>query len=201
MAKQTKKLSKKASSLKTRKHVDHHVRHRIIIGAGLVFIALLVGLVLALVIVPKVYNDTRLSRINDIYKSIQLPDNLYFYEETIFGDKRSYPNAPEVTFASRKSFVIPKTVTETADSLDAAILNAGYSKIETLHPGSTSKEHHYKTDRGEFIRLTVSSKTRDDMASNELLMNGSFSEAFYKLDPNAGPSRVILKVNLDSDSE
>lgn len=201
MAKQKKKTTKKASSLKTRQHVDHHVRHRITIGAGLVVIAFLIGLVLTLVIIPKVLNDTRLNRINEIYASIPLPENRYFIEENVFGDKRPYPHAPEASSASMKTFVVAKTVNETMDELDKAVQGAGYTKFNEAYPGSTSKEYHYKTDRGEFIRLNVTSKLRGDAASNELLMNGEFSEAFFTIDPNAGPSRVTLKVNLDDNNE
>jgi len=201
MAKQLKKTSKKASSLKKRQHIDHHVQHRITLGAGIIVIAVLIGLVFTLFVIPKVHNDMRLARINEIYASIPVPENIYFNDESIFGDKRVYENDAGRSFSSSRSFVVAKTVNETAAELDAAIKNAGYKLLDKAYPGSTSKEYHYKTDRGEYIRLNVSSKLRGDAASNELLMNGKFSDAFFKIDPNAGPSRVILKVNLDDNNE
>lgn len=201
MAKQLKKTSRKASSLKKRQHVDHHVRHRITIGAGIIIIGVLIGLVLGLVIIPKIHNDTRLARINEIYKSIELPENTYFNEESVFGDKRPYEYDAGRSTSSYKRFVVAKTVNETMEILDKAVKDAGYIMFDEAYPGSTSKQYHYKTDRGEYIRLTVSSKLRDDAASNELLMNGDFSDAFFKIDPNAGPSRVTLKVNLDDNNE
>ena len=201
MAKQTKKTTKKASSLKTRQHVDHHIRHRVILGAGIIVIAVLAGLVLSLFIIPKIHNDARLSRINEIYSSISLPENAYFQDENIFGEKRPYEYDAGRSFSSYKTFVVAKTVNETMDILDKAVKDAGYTMFDEAYPGSTSKQYHYKTDRGEYIRLTVSSKLRDDAASNELLMNGEFSDAFFKIDPNAGPSRVTLKVNLDDNNE
>ena len=201
MAKQLKKPSKKASLSKKRQPVDHHIRHRITLGLGFIIIAVLVGLVLSLVILPKINNDTRLARINEIYASIQSPENTYFNSEQIFGDKRVYERDANRSYSSSKTFVVAKTVNETIEELDKSVKAAGYTFIAEAHPGSTSKQYQYKTDRGEYIRLTVSSKLRDDAASNELLMNREFSEGFYEIDPNAGPSRVILKVNLDDNNE
>jgi len=201
MAKQTKKTTKKASSLKTRQHVDHHIRHRITIGAGIVIIGVLVGLVLTLLIIPKIHNDMRLTRINEIYASIELPENRYFEEEYIFGDKRPYEYDTGRTSSSYKMFVIAKTVNETATILDKSIQDAGYVKFEEAYPGSTSKGYYYKSNRGEYIRLNVESKLRFDAATNERLMTGKFSDTFFKIDPNSGPSRVSLKVNLDDNNE
>jgi hypothetical protein len=201
MTKQVNKASKSASSFKKRTAIDHHIRHRTILGLGIVTIAVLIGLVLALVILPKIQNDMRLSRINEIYATIQLPENTYFSEEQVFGDKRPYSYDAGRTFSSYKVFVVAKTVNETMDIVDAAVRGAGYTFFDEAYPGSTSKQYHYKTQRGEYIRLTVSSKLRDDAASNELLMQGDFSEAFFKIDPNSGPSTVTLKVNLDDNNE
>ena len=192
---------KKKSSLKTRKQHDHQLRHRIIVGAGIVVIAALAGLVLALVIVPTTTNDMRLSRINAIYKSIPLPENTYFNTENVFGDKRLYDYDKGRSTSSVKTFVVAKPVDETTTAIDKAIKDAGYTFFEEAYPGSTSKQYHYKTNKGEYIRLTVSSKLRDDAASNEILMNGKLSDEFFKIDPNAGPSKVTLKVNLDDNNE
>jgi hypothetical protein len=183
---------------------QHHTRrkqHRALVGIVIVFLALVIGLILVLTVPPKINNDLRLRRINDIYSSITLPSNTYFNTENVFGDKRPYPGDKSRSFASQKTFVVAKTVTETFNEIDAAIKKAGYTYFEEAYPGSTSKEYHYKTSRGEYIRLNVSSKLRDDAASNEVLMNGKFDDAFFKIDPNAGPSTVVLKVNLDDNNE
>ena len=194
-------MVKKSLKVSKKNTVDHHIRHRIILGVGTVIIAALIGLVLTLVVVPKITNDTRLNRINEIYSSIKLPENTYFNNEKVFGDKRPYDYDAGRSMSSQKDFVVAKTVKETMAFMDASVKGAGYTFIEEAYPGSTSIQHHYKTDRGEYIRLSVSSKLRDDAASNEMLMTGEFSEAFFKIDPNAGPSNVTLKVNLDDNNE
>ena len=196
-----KKSLKTIKNTKKQQQVDHHIRHRIILGAGFIIIAALIGLVLSLFIIPKITNDARLNRINEIYSSIDLPENMYFKTDDIFGDKRPYDYDAGRSTSSVKKFVVAKTVTETFDEIDAAIKAAGYTQFEEAYPGSTSKEFHYKTDRGEYIRLSVSSKLRNDAASNEILMNGKFSDDFFQIDPNAGPASVTLKVNLDDNNE
>jgi len=201
MVKHTTKKASLSKKRQTVKQTDHHIRHRITIGVGIVIIAVLAGLVLSLSVIPKINNDIRLNRINEIYSSIRLPDNTYFNDETIFGDKRPYEYDAGRSTSSVKTFVVAKTVNETFSEIDAAIKAAGYTQFEEAYPGSTSKEFHYKTDRGEYIRLNVSSKLRGDAASNEILMSGKFSDEFFKIDPNAGPSRVTLKVNLDDNNE
>ena len=178
-----------------------HAKHKIIIGAGLIIIAVLAALVLSLSIIPKVTSDIRLNRINEIYSSIKLPDNTYFNQDKVFGDKRLYDYDESRSMASQKDFVVAKTVKETVALLDKSIKDAGYTFFEEAYPGSVSVQYHYKTDRGEYIRFTVSSKTRDDAFSNSFLMNGKYSDADFKIDPNVGPSNVTLRVNLDDNNE
>ena len=197
MTKQAKKPSK---TLKKQQPIDHHIRHRIILGVGTIIIALLIGLVLTLFTIPKIHNDTRLARINDIYASIQLPENIYSDYENVFGDKRPYDYDSGRSASSVKSFVVAKTVTEAFDTIDTAIKAAGYTPFEEAYPGSVSKEYHYKTSKGEYIRLNVDSKLRTDAFQNEYWMTGKF-DAAMKIDPNAGPARVTLKVNLDDNNE
>jgi len=194
MVKKSLKVSKKLNS-------DQHVKHRIIVGIGVIIIAVLAALVLSLLVIPKVTNDARLHRINEIYSSIKLPDNTYFNYEKVFGDKRPYEYDSGRSMSSQKDFVVAKTVKETVAFMDKSIKDAGYTFFEEAYPGSVSVQYHYKTDRGEYIRVTVSSKTRDDAFSNSYLMNGKFSDEDFKIDPNAGPSNVTLKVNLDDNNE
>jgi hypothetical protein len=192
------KQSKKPTK---QQHLKHQKQHRTIIGLGIVVVAVLVGLILALTLLPTIKNDARLNRINEIYSSITLPQHTFLPTNNIFGDKRTYDYDKSRSYASQKKFVVAKTVAETFGEMDKAIKAAGYTQFEEAYPGSTIKEFHYKTSRGEFIRLNVSSKLRNDAALNDQLMNGKFTEDFFKIDPNAGPSTVILKVNLDDNNE
>ena len=195
------KLKQPTKSTKNHQHIKHQKQHRNIIGLGIIIVAVLVGLTLTLTILPKIHNDARLNRINEIYSSITLPQITYLPINNIFGDKRPYDYDKSRSHSSQKKFVVAKTVAETFGDIDKAIKAAGYTQFEEAYPGSTSKEFHYKTSRGEYVRLNVSSKLRNDAAINDQLMNGKFTEAFFKIDPNAGPSTVTLKVNLDDNNE
>ena len=195
------KLKQPTKPTQNHQHLKHQKQHRNIIGLGIIIIAVLVGLTLTLTILPKIHNDARLNRINEIYSSITLPQITYLPINNIFGDKRPYDYDKSRSHSSQKKFVVAKTVAETFGDIDKAIKAAGYTQFEEAYPGSTSKEFHYKTSRGEYVRLNVSSKLRNDAAINDQLMNGKFTEAFFKIDPNAGPSTVTLKVNLDDNNE
>jgi len=195
MAKRTKNFFKRF------KKIDAHTRHKVILGISVVVIAMLAGLVLTLTIIPRVTNDIRLNRINEIYSTMTLPENTYFNTQNIFGDKRPYEYDNSRTSSSSKTFVVARTVDDTVEILDRSMRDAGYTFFDEPYAGSTFKEYHYKTNRGEFIRLNVSSKLRDDTASNQQLMYGDFSSSFFKINPNAGPSSVTLKVNLDDNNE
>lgn len=186
----------------TQKQIAHHQkRHRIIVGLSIVVVAALVGLIFSLIIIPRVTNNLRLNRINEIYASITLPSPVYNENDTVFGNKRVYPYDSSRSQSSQKTFVVGKTVNDTFNELDAAIKAAGYVAFEEPYPGSVFREEHYKTDHNEYIRLNVSSKLRNDAFQNSLWMTGKINDDVFKIDPNAGPSTVILKVNLDDNNE
>ncbi|MBC7564953.1 hypothetical protein H7100_01835 [Candidatus Saccharibacteria bacterium] len=182
-------------------HLKHQKRHKIIIGLSIVVVAVLLGLIFALIVLPRTIDGIRLHRINAIYSSIELPANTYSETNDIFGDRRPYEYDQGRTMSSSKRFVVAQTVTETSDVVDKAIKAAGYMPFEEAYPGSVSKEFHYKTPDGAYIRLNVESKLRLDAFQNTYWMEGKLTDEFFKIDPNAGPSLVTLKVNLDDNNE
>lgn len=186
----------------TKQQIERHQkRHKIIVGLSIVVVAALLGLIFSLIIIPRITNNIRLNRINEIYASIKMPDPVYAEQDTIFGNKRVYPYDSGRSQSSEKTFVVGKTVSDTFNELDSAIKAAGYVAFEEPYPGSVFREEHYKTDRNEYIRLNVSSKFRNDAFQNSLWMTGKQSDDLFKIDPNTGPSTVILKVNLDDNNE
>jgi hypothetical protein len=196
MAKQAKKPTKQ-------QHSRHQKQHRIIVGLSIVVVAVLVGLILSLIIIPKVVNDTRLRRINEIYSSIGVDTNSNYVlqRENVFGDKRVYSYDVGRTFSSEKDYVRGANVDVTAKELDTAVKAAGFTLIGQPYAGSTETQYQYKDSRGEYVRVTVTSKLRDDAFRNSYLMTKKTSPDDFKIDPNAGPSNVILKVNLDDNNE
>jgi hypothetical protein len=182
-------------------HAEHQRRHRMTLGVGIIIIAILLALVLVLVVVPHVRDTARLQRINQIYASIPLPSTVYDEKDTIFGEKRPYEWDAGRSYSSSKTFVVGKNVDETFALLDKEVRAAGFTFIGEPYPGSTSLQYHYKNDKGEYVRLDVSSKVRNDAFQNELWMKKDLSNEFFAIDPNAGPSMVTLKVNLDDNNE
>ena len=195
--KQTKKQLAVAQSKQQRKR-------RFILGGSVILLALAATSVLiyqASAFLGNHTNKAREARIVEIFDSIKIPEETYFQEDSIFGDKRPYDYDKNRSTSSYKRFVVAAPVDETFSTFDQLIRNAGYTYFEEPYPGSTFKQYHYKSDKGEYVRLTVSSKLRDDIGSSEILMKGDFSDDYFKIDPNAGPSRVTIKVNLDDNNE
>lgn len=182
-------------------HLKNQKRHKIIIGLSIVVVAVMLGLIFALIVLPRTIDGIRLHRINEIYRSIELPATIYSETDSIFGDKRPYDYDQSRSASSSKTFVVAQSVTDTFDVIDKAIQAAGYVPFEEAYPGSVSKEFHYKTPDGAYVRLNVESKLRLDAFQNTYWMNGKLTDEFFAIDPNAGPSLVTLKVNLDDNNE
>jgi len=145
----------------------------------------------------------RLDRIKDIYSSINVDNEAYIQQDAnVFGDKRVYEYDKGRSYSSSIRYVHADTVSNTVAELDAKIKAAGFTFFEEPYPGGAQVQYHYKSDKGEYVRLTVSSKPYDDATVNTYMMDKeSAGTLFDKYDKNAGPSNVILKVNLDDNNE
>lgn len=144
--------------------------------------------------------QARLDRINAIYASLNLDDTYVPVYTNVFGDKRVYEWDKDRSYSSVINYVKADTVSNTVAELDAKIKAAGFGFIDEPYPGTTSTQYHYKSPNGEYIRLTVASKPYWDATSNASIMNQSLDN-FDSMDTNAGPAKVIIKVNLDDNNE
>lgn len=147
-------------------------------------------------------NKDRLDRIQNIYGSLKLDDEKYITQKSdVFGDKRVYEWDKGRTYSSAVEYLHADTVSNTATELDGKIKAIGFKFIDEPYPGSTYTQYHYKSEKGEYIRLTVSGKPYWDAIQNNYLMTGTTPDSVYEMDKNAGPSKVIIKVNLDDNNE
>jgi hypothetical protein len=145
----------------------------------------------------------REARIVEIYKSLDIGDEYRLESSDISGQKKVYEWDPGRSYSSSIELIRGLTVEKTFAELDAKITAAGFTKFDEPYAGSLAMQYHYKSKGGEFIRLSVSSKLRDDAFTNFSLMNpgSEVPDTAFSLDPNAGPSSVTLKVNLDDNNE
>lgn len=152
-------------------------------------------------ITPKISNQVREDRIRAIYSSLNLGDEYILQDESIFGEKKIYEWDSSRSYSSWRTYIRAANVDQTVADLSRAITDAGFTYFEEPYPGSTYTQLHYKSDKNEYIRLTVSSKLRDDAFQNSILMSKEISEELFEIDPNAGPSNITIKVNLDDNNE
>lgn len=201
--------SKKSSSTTKAKNAKSTARpwswRFSVLTIGIYTIAVVTVVLAAFFISNKVtaqQNDARLSKIQGIYSSLSIGDSYEVTKVNVFGDKRVYVYDKGRSFSSEIDYLHADTVSNTVADLDGKIKSAGFSFVDEPYPGSGSTQYHYKSAKGEYIRLTVSSKPYDDAYTNALLMDKDSVGALYQtFDKNAGPSNVIIKVNLDDNNE
>lgn len=166
----------------------------------LVFVSLMIWLAVGH-LMPKVENERRLSRINEIYASLNIDDQQYlFKDQLVFGDKRVYEWDKSRSYSSYKSYTRGENVDTVVADLDRKIEAAGFTELENPYPGALIIQKHYKSPKNEYVRLTVSSKPRDDAFFNAHWMKQDISVP-GAMDANVGPSNVTIKVNLDDNNE
>ncbi len=175
-----------------------YVRHRLalsIIGGVVVLAAILSA--------QTIFNATvsaiRLSQINAIYTSLHLSNDYFLVSASVFGDKRVYSYDKGRTQSSVKVYSHEANVDVTVAELRKKIESAGYKFFEEPYPGSAQTELHFKSNDNRYIRLTVSSFSRDSVArSRDMNLLKVYDETHSV---NEGPSEVTIKVNLDDNNE
>jgi len=184
---------------KTTKKVHVPLHRRIILPISLLFIVLLVAVLLVTSIIPTMTNRARYNKIVAVYNSIDVGSEYLLQRDEVFGDKRVYEYDAGRTTSSARYYTRGANVDVTARELDEKIKAAGFEFFDEPYAGSLQKQYHYKKD-GVYVRLSVDSKLRSDAFFNTFWMKGNM-DALNTIDPNAGPSDVIIKVNLDDNNE
>lgn len=149
-------------------------------------------------------NQARLDRIESIYSSLALSDEEYPVDNyNVFGDKRTYEWDSGRSYSSAVQYVHGDTVTNTFNDLDAKIRKAGFTFVDEPYPGSVQKQYHYKSEKGEYLRLSVSSKLYDDAIRNAAIMGQDIATVVddFTEGTDKGPANVVIKVNLDDNNE
>lgn len=152
-------------------------------------------------VVAKQTTAERLDRINGIYASLDLGEDYKVEDRIVFGDKRVYNWDKNRSYSSEINYVHGDTVSNTVAEVDAKVKAAGFTFIDEPYPNTKQTQYHYKSAKGEYIRLTVESKPYRDAFINASAMNQENSSAVQAMDTNAGPAYVTIKVNLDDNNE
>jgi len=157
---------------------------------------IIVTITVTSIFVSAANNNIRKDRILAIYNSLKLDTTKYIpMTQNVFGDKREYEWDSSRSQSSSETFVRSANVDTTLTELKKTISGAGFAYFEEPYPN----ELHFESQKGEYIRLRVSSKLRDDAFFNRYHMG--LSTTGIDINPNAGPSSVTIKVNLDDNNE
>lgn len=176
----------------TRKSILLYISSGVIIGLILLFIFL--------ILIPTVNNNIRKDRIISIYKSLNIDEKKYIVQSvSIFGDKRPYEWDAGRSYSSSIRYVRSADVKTTVAELKKSIAATNFTFYEEPYPGSANFMYIHKSPNNEYLRVSASSKTRNDEFFNKLHMG--LSTENITTDPNTGPTSVEIKVNLDDNNE
>ncbi len=173
------------------------------VAIGIFTISVTAMVVIALftaTIVERNTNHERLAQIKDIYSSLNIDDSYQVERVDVFGDKRPYGTDKTRTEFSTIEYIHGDTVGNTVADLDAKIKAAGFTSLGEPYPTAKEKHYHYKSADNEYIRLIVGSKPYLDAIRNSAAMEQAPSEEAKAMDLNAGPARVLIKVNLNDNN-
>ncbi len=199
-----KKSSLKKSSTK-HKHISTNTTH-IMLKKGVVIYAALVFIMFVLVsvswftvhqFITYKTNSDRESKIYAIYDSLNLGDTYRTVKQDVFGDKRVYSWDKNRTYASSIEYGHNDTPQNTAADLKSKIEAAGFVPAGSAYEGSVDPQYYYKNSKGNYVRVTVTSKYAQDAVIYGTLNNND-PLANHK---NEAPSYVTIKVNLDDNNE
>jgi hypothetical protein len=176
-----------------------YIRKKLIILAVVVVSVIVVSL-FCVYGVSAIDNSIRRDRIISIYNSLHLDDQKYSLTyQSIFGDKRLYEWDSSRSYSSEETYIRNANVDITVAELKQAIAKTDFQFYEEPYPSSTDFMYIYKSPKNEYLRVSVSSKTREDDFFNKY--NMGLSTKNITTSPNAGPSNVTIKVNLDDNNE
>lgn len=198
-------MKKRNQNKKQSKKITISFRRRLLVTSAVILLAGISLVSLSVITARSIataHTAERLARIEGIYKSLELSDKYRIEGVNVFGEKRVYDWDSSRTFSSSMEYLRGENVDVTFAEVDRLIKEAGFEFIDEPYPGAISKQHHYKSNRGEYIRLTVSSKLYDDAFLNAFVMDSAkLKDVSETVDVNAGPSNVLIKVNLDDNNE
>jgi len=149
---------------------------------------------------PTVNNSIRKDKITSIFNSLKLDDQKYTLTyESIFGDKKIYEWDSGRSYSSTRTYIRGANVDITVAELKQAITKTDFKFYQEPYPGSANFMYIYKSPKKEYLRVSVSSKTRQDDFFNRYRMG--LPTENITTSPNTGPSNVTIKVNLDDNNE
>jgi len=197
-------VKKKTHSKKhfTRTNTHFMVRRSLLVYALLVFVLffmLSTSVYLFVKLAEHKANTERLNQINGIYHSLNLDESYRPARSDVFGDKRVYDWDKNRSYSSVVEYAHNDSPANTRIALTKKIEATGFKKVGSAYEGSIAVQDHFKNDKGQYVRLTVTNKIIQD----EMIYGPAFTDLGNpaRMDTTTAPSYVTIKVNLDDNNE
>jgi hypothetical protein len=148
------------------------------------------------------YEAPRAARVHEVYESLKLPDDYIYQTGAIAGERRLYNQDGTRSWSSHQVYLRGASLGDTVSELNTHITEAGFKQIRQSEKTAAVAERNYVNDKQEYLRFKAESKLRLEYYQNAHLM-GLDTATIEKnaIDPNTGPIRVTIKVNLDDNNE
>lgn len=169
---------------------------KIIIISSILIVALIT--ISCLYIVPAINSNIRKNRIITIMNSIKIDDQkCYFRGEYLRGKVMSLDTTVSNGTTYTRDYACNMKVDTTVAYIKSLASQAGLIYVNDPYPGSAVPTLDYKTTKNEYIRISMSSKLRDDAFYNRYNMGISTSTPDLDEMVNSGPTNVMFLLNLD----
>lgn len=171
-------------------------RSNLLVVLIIVIVAAVLVVALAYAI-PSIVHKNREAHVKSIVASLELDESYIKQKEFIYGDKRPNGLNGDKDKSSYVAYVRGANVDRTVDDLRQKIEAAGFKFERDKNPNGAIVHYQFRSESGEILYLSVSSKLRNDAIQNANLM-GQNVDASNSINTNAGPSEITIKIDIDA---
>lgn len=149
------------------------------------------------------YEDPRGNRIAEVFQSLDLNNEYIYQTGENAAQQRAFKSDGHRDWTSFATYLRGASLDETMGELDQRATSAGFQFVRNAHEGSTGLTGAvYRSDRNEYLYVTISSKQRNDYLQNALLLQREANpEGLAMIDASEGPVEVLVKLDISGEDK
>lgn len=149
------------------------------------------------------YEDPRGTRIAEVFRSLDLNDEYIYQTGENAAQQRAFKSDGHRDWTSFATYLRGASLDETMREVDQRATTAGFQFVRNAHEGSTGVTGAvYRSERNEYLYVTVSSKQRNDYLQDALLMQREASpDELAAIDVSEGPVEVLIKLDISGEEK
>jgi hypothetical protein len=173
-------------------------KEKVILYTSIIAATAIVVTIVCLLVLPIVNNNIRKDRIISIMNSLKFDSQkCYFHGEYLRGQSMTLNWVVNKNTVYSRNYACNAKVGATVVYVKKLATSAGLIYVGDPYPGGFVHTIDYRTTKYEYLRISISSKLRDDAFYNRSNMGISTSTPDLDGMVNSGPTNVMIDVNLD----